>query len=321
MHARSLLVPFLIAAGCTDLDDERHRSAGCPEGEVCSADTPHGLIFAGASFGGAVRPAISWQLPFTAVGGTQTVRVDDPVVDGPIQIAYAADVVGDAAVTEQDGPQVTVLARRAGALQLRIVSPRDGTLYDRAQLDALPIDRIELRPGTLAEFNELGLGKALWRGARTGLAVRLLGGSDAWLVDESMTVTAPGGAQVGWDLLQLDAAGTSVTLDVVTGSQQSASFTLPVVDAVAISPNLTPDATATPDVIGRVCFVGLAGGAQVLGAPWSFALTGPAVRTTSATGTGTGLRNCVYFQPTGVGTVTITAQVGLVSHTISLVVQ
>lgn len=311
MRLKSIVFPLLVTAACTTPGD-RNQSGECPAGEICSSDTPYGLTFDGAEFGDLI---FDNGLQMTAVGGTQTVTVIDPETTAPLRRAYVAGMVGASHITGQVGPLIEVEAVEAGSARLRIESAADGALYDRVDLASAAIDRIELRSGTFVEVTE-DRGKALWRGAPVNLVVALLSASNQRLADESMTLSAPGANQGAWDQLNVTGTGDALTIEIAAGGRPAAPLTIPVVgavDRIVTSTTLAAPATVALDAVEMVCFVGLAGDDQVLGAPWVF--SGSGAQATLSNGP---YRNCLTFRPSALGTVTISAQIGEVRHQVDV---
>lgn len=120
---------------------ERAETGQCPPGEVCSDATPSGLRFHGPSFGDEFLSSEAVEV--TAVGGTQTLRVEqNALFSGPMP-PFVAEVTNTAfRVTGVVGDNVTVQADAQGQSTLRILEPGTGDLFDRIQITALPMTRV-----------------------------------------------------------------------------------------------------------------------------------------------------------------------------------
>lgn len=258
----------------------------CPEGEICSPDTPYGLYFGGAPLGddwwSAVGPP-----EVTAVGGTQTIAVFSNSNADPLTLPFDA-AAGDDALEVTAAPPVAIVGAESATTgtYLRILEPGTDLLYDRIRLRADAVASMALVPaGSFAmtdyDLNEEPeVGMALLAGGVSEVTVALESAFGERLVDEEMTVEMPPGYARDaerWDVIvaEPEAAGED-TIVVTAGTAAPTSMALRVVEAVdeirwvrSMISYREPDSA----VIGQqfnFCFRGMNQGDMVLGLSWSF---------------------------------------------------
>jgi len=190
--------PFILftLACYTEVDGERAADIaaggdGCPEGEVCTDDTPDGLRFFGQGFydeGGIMRlgPVLkggTFELGFNAVSG-RLGPVDVASDDSSILRAEVAPRTDGFAV---DGNAI-VHGMADGRATVRVIDD-DGLLYDRMPIDVFEIDAVDVvnvgDPGRVE----------LIAGCDEMLGIHLLandGGTTLRAFDSSVRVTADG---------------------------------------------------------------------------------------------------------------------------------
>jgi hypothetical protein len=311
---RRLLLASLVAslglAACTG--GERNQTGECPADEACSPLTPDGLHFIGPTLVGVLPLA---QPKVTAVDGTQLIRLylgggEEPT-DRPINLPFAAMTDnGDALAVDGTGPTtVTVSGVAPGADLLRITEADNDLLYDRYEIDAAALDTIELVAGVFApgayERRDPALSIGFYLGEVT-LGIALSSASDVRLVDDSMTLDAPGMAMTRdeWDTFTFADLGVGTHSPTLTAAGRSGPIDIVVVDAVTqVLPLLdTFQDTIRVDDIGDVCFHASGGGRDaIFGLPWSFSTTGAVIPQASFD------ENCFRLQVGAPGEFSVTA--------------
>lgn len=272
--------PFLVlllVPACTGGD--RANSGQCPQGDVCSPLTPDGLQFIGADLVDTLN--VVGPSP-TAIGGTQAIALQYDRGDGvliALDLPFKAETTGNLGVTVSatSGSVVTVAGSASGTNYLRIVDANDNTLFDRKQISAGAVDKIELLPST---FEHVPLDADLaWAPGTFDIGVALLGtvGSetDQRLVDSSMTLDLVGAQQTHWGTLHIANAqvGTS-TLMVTAGDKPPAPIDIVVVaDADSVGPSDAP-ASLMANTPAEVCFTATSGSRTIVGLPWTFTVDG-----------------------------------------------
>ena len=306
-----MLCALLAVPGC--LGGERALAGGdCPADETCSDQTPHGLWFRGAGITGGdlLPPAISG----TAIGGVQTITLDDVATGAPLAVPWRAELRDALVVERQEGPRVIVKGVAEGLTSLRIVDPATGALHDRHGVSARAVTAVTARAG-----GELLLGQwlvgdpasdqpPLWIAGADIDAGIALESSGERVVDEQLTVALaePGGAsleRLAWDRVVVrGASGGTVALTVSAGTLRDQRVELTVVDAI----DGVVDGfrfASEPTRVGQTssyCFEGRRGDRVVVGLGWTFTVEGPAVEHSRRT-------NCVNVQANAPGRVTLTA--------------
>jgi hypothetical protein len=309
----SVALSLATTAACTG--GERNQN-GCPADEECSPLTPDGMHFAGVSF---VDQPLFADPKTTAIGGTQTIdlfkEIDGEII--PLDLPFAAMTDnGDALEVVTAGPNAVVLGGiGSGADLLRITEPDSDLLYDRFEMSAKALDRIDLVPGSLETIDpEAAI--AFYEGdVSVGLA--LVAADGTRLADDSLslTVSGPQPTRPGWDEFAFDSLGAGTITGELTAGGRSGPFELEVVDAVD---TVVPLNDTFPETIrvgnqGDVCFRATAGAyGNVLGVPWSFSATGPVSSVISLT------PNCFAVQVNAPGEFSVTATTLGVSGTLVL---
>jgi len=297
-------VLLATAAACGPGD--RALGDECPAGETCSDQTPEGLAFRGPRFSGSffdvggVHP--------TAVGGVQTITIEDLATHKPLTVPWHADVTGALIAERQDAGHVVVKGVADGESKLRIVDPETGELHDRHSIVARPVSSIRLTAG-----RELipSTSPVVWFAGATVDAVVWVSGSDGErLVDENLAVAppAPGTMTISresWDHIVVSGApAENLALTITAGSLLDERVVARVVDAVddiGLTASVVLDREHRVRLPEMVCVEAHREGAIVLGLPWTFITEGPAVAQTSRIG------NCFYFTPQAEGRLTVSA--------------
>ena len=307
------LLPFLALLPLPGCLDEGYRAEhGCPAGEVCSDTTPDGLLFGGASFGDESLfgdPGVK----VTAVGGTQRIDVYDNATGTALRARYDATVSDDALeILAAGGASVEVAGRAPGGASLELRD--DGGLLDRIWLTSAAIDEIALVVPPHEGYRSDGTRPAvLWQGASIDLVVQLATAGGTRLVDETLRID--GAAPSRWDTAAIDAVPAGgVTLTVEAGDRPPVTLAMPATAAIdAVTGALIGDeARAGGSAI--VCFEAEDDGADVLGAPWELAATGPA----TLEGAWPFAPNCAVLALTAEGTVTVTGAAPGASATVTI---
>jgi hypothetical protein len=300
--ALTLTAP-LASLACTG--GERNQD-GCPPDEECSPRTPYGMHFTGVSLVGV--PLLA-NPKTTAVGGTQSIGLWKELASGEIvELDLPFDAMtdnGDALAIMGEGPnQVVLRGTGTGADLLRITEEGNDLLYDRYEVAAAALDRVELVP--LHETYDDTTPIAFYTGDFSfGLALHAANGER--LADDSMTLTFPGPqpSRSDWDTFSLTGVGPGTLSGTLTVAGMPGTIALEVVDAIdAVEPlsDSFPD-TITVNSQGEVCFTATAGPAgSVIGVPWNFSASGAVttVITLSA--------NCMALQVNAPGQFTVHAE-------------
>ena len=275
----SLLASLPLAA-CTG--GERNQTGECPADEVCSPLTPNGLHFVGQSLVGV--PLLA-QPKVTAVDGTQLIRLyfggpNGQATDNPLDLPFDAMADnGDALAIDSTGATtVGVSGVASGRDLLRITEAGTDLLFDRYELEAAALDTIELIPGTF-EQRDPAHSIGFYLGEVT-IGFALYSASDVRLVDDSMTLDAPGMtmSRDEWDTFTFADLGVGTHSPTLTAAGRSGPFDIVVVDAVT---QVLPLSDTFMDTIrvgdqGDVCFHASGGGRDaIFGLPWDFTYAGP----------------------------------------------
>lgn len=280
------LCALLLPAACADLGD-RAATGECPVGEVCSPTTPQGLAFQG------LVPTdlflVGGMFP-TAVGGAQEVTLYDGGSGAVFRRAFEPTSDAPGITATRAGTKVVLAAAAASNGLLRILA-EDGTLHDRIGIASHEVARLELR--AFEEQLEPGRPVALTPTASATLAVALVAADGTRLVDRDLRLDAPADTASGWDAVQLRDLTAPVTIAATTGSGLAATFTVrpaTTVDSVVLQahPALAVGAQET------VCATALTGGAQLVGATWTWSASTSDVTVTPFEGI---FRNCAAITP------------------------
>lgn len=271
---------FSVASGSKG---DRAESGACPEGEVCSPDTPDGLYFQGPGFADGF---LNYDVHVTAVGGTQTIEID-PVGLYHDLSSFEAEVTDPAlSVTMVAPPLVTITGESVGSGYLRIYEVNTGALYDRLTVSAQEVDTIEVEPVVWeTELADDPPDPMYWGGDPLPWIARLYG-SGVRLVDESIVFGDTGTANAAvstegvWDLAEVTPTTGSATVAVAVTS--GSGFTgigevdvVHSVDFLVEDPEDPVPATHDASDTLSVCFAAYSGSRRVLGVPFEFHMTGP----------------------------------------------
>jgi hypothetical protein len=302
--ASSLLSPTLVA--CVDAGERAEY--GCPPGEVCSPTTPEGLLFAGPTF------ADGWadrSVKRTAVGGVQVIELYDNRNDSELRVPYNASFDADALeVIDTTRNLVETRGMVAGQARLRITDSYG--LLDRIMVSATAIATAELVPVPWSSGRAADEGPwVAWAGADGRFFIALRDDIGERLVDEAMTIASPGAIPTRWDAFDLVVPAAGIDVTVTAGARQA-----PIALAAPATSSVTAVRTEPDDDQPRragtseyVCFDAFDGGAQIVFAPWTFQVGGPARIDGGAPG------GCARVHFDAVGTVVVTGAVAGVSAT------
>ena len=297
-------IALFTAAACTG--GERNQTGECPADEECSPLTPYGLHFTGVPMLGMSLVAAP---KITAVGGTQTIDLWVEEQNGdtdPLNLEFAANTDnGDALQIASAGQNSVVLRGVAnGDDYLRVTEADNDLLFDRFEMEARVLDRVELRPATQETYlPSAPLG--FYAGPVTvGLA--LVSATGERLADDSLALTWPGPTPTAreWDTWSFGNLGAGTVAATLTAAGRQTTLDIPVVDAIDA---VLPLDDSFPEVIrvgdqGSFCFRATSGSlASVIGLTWTFEATGPV---TAVIGT---QPNCFALQANAVGASTLTA--------------
>lgn len=308
----SIALSALLFAACVT-PGERALTGECPSGEVCSSLTPRGLSFDGARMADLIFDA---GLHRVAVGGTQTISIIDEAANGPLTHRWAATTGSRFTVEGTAGAALEVRANAGGDDRLRIVDANNGELFDRVTIEARELARVALRTPLGGESTRDGTPLAVWHGSRPQILTALLDAQGERLVDESLVIDNGPVDQLTWDSARLDATGDAPVISflVTLGAGEPRRFSLPNVNAIDAVEILDAPPTIVLHQTAIACFAAVADGADVLGAPWRFAASGPGqVRDDAFFGP-----NCALITADAFGTITVTAEVDGVVRQISL---
>lgn len=299
-----------LALAASSTEGERGTGDRCPAGEQCADETPQGLAFEGAQVSWFIGNGVA----DTAVGGVQTIAIIDNIDDAPMTWPFTPKVTSPShAVAIADSSAVTLTALSAGEGYLRITRVVDGYLFDRLAIESRPIARMQARPSLTESWP--GFGSESWAayaGSTIDVAVALYDTNGGWLVDDSMDIASSALVRrTTWDAAEIrpTAAGT---VDLLVGAgDRNETVPVTVTDSLTqISGGGSQQRAVNANV--EVCFGAYDGSVRVFGAPFQFAVTGPATVLPPAD---QDHRSCVEVRTTGLGTVVVTAAVGNLSAT------
>jgi hypothetical protein len=239
----------LLVAGCA-VKGERGQN-GCPVDETC-APLEGGVVgFVGTALSDFPLSHDDLAAPqFTAVGGTQVIRVlHGPFVSSPpFELPFTAATRGDAlAIERQSGPDIGIAGVTTGSAYLRILEPETGDLYDRILLMVAPVARARLAQPAIffrgPRPTPDGYDWMIWAGRDVQLVVALETPDGHRVVDDSMSVNGVRGEP--WDLVTVNASPGTVTVTVDAGGETMAATGL----AADVANDLVMD-SATPRETG-----------------------------------------------------------------------
>jgi hypothetical protein len=313
------LASLSLTAGCIT-EGERAWSNECPDGEVCSPNEPQGLYFQGSPRSDDFL-GLDTGVGILAAGGTQTIEVMNADIH-PLAYAFQATLQGGPfTMTTIAPPDVTLACSAEGSTHLRIIDPANGLLLDKVEVTSRPVAAVEAGPLPTELPASDTVEWALLAG--TGRAyVALKDGWDTRLTDESTRLAAVDdgvttGTQVAWDAIELTrATGGTAQVAVTPGDGQRRTADVPFVDLVeSVTYDTDIEVSAAVGLTSMYCFVARTGNAQVYGAEWTFATSGPLGSPEHSF-----LPNCtdVAGLATGVGSITATA--GGASTTVNVAV-
>lgn len=196
-----------LCLACTVEEGERASSGECPEGEVCSEDTPTGLSF----YGPFPTDGDTDFLPRLALRGSFNVAYQPTEGTLPEAVAESsdffmtvepADPERDEYTLWHDENAVRITAVAEGQAYLRVVDASTDELFDRVRITVEQIDTVYAVDGAGERIEQLQAGEP------ASIVVALEGESGLRLVDESMTVEAGDGELVfergTWDSVSFD---------------------------------------------------------------------------------------------------------------------
>jgi hypothetical protein len=306
------VLAIVVLGGCFDFTGDgagetvpvESGVGDCPGGSTCSPKTPQGLAFDGSEpVLNLFPPNADTEHDHIVTGGVDVIELLEN--NAPFPLAFAAQVDDPAAlVIQSSGASSVTLVGGIGTTELDIVDPATGLLFDRAAYGssplasaaAIPIDVIVSAP---AWWSSTAPAFAFWPGD-LDVAIALLddGGANR-LVDTSIVLALAGATQSTWQALAFPGATPgSYAIDVTSAGGATATAQLIVVDHA-------DDLVALVTSGGFACFAAEAGGAFIVGIPWTYTIDGTAVA-----GDDNGLGpNCV-FSPAGDQPFTVTASAG-----------
>lgn len=301
------LAPLTLAA-CTTLG-ERAATGACPAGETCSPATPVGLAFTGPTLADAPFDS---DLHPTAAGGTQTIVAHDAGSGAALDQPFRATIHAPFAIEAVDASQarVRVRAEAAGTGSLRITAP-DGALYDVLSVRALAVTSVQVRSPDEALRSDLGIAAAPGRAVPLVVA---LSGNGARLVDEGMALTVDGApvADASWQTATVVAPAKGATeLVATTSAGERRSFALTAATTIDRL-ELHPHDPLAVNQAGLLCGAAIAGDAQVLGEPWTWASADADVLAALPR------RNCIGLVPRRAGPLTVVATAGSATATFTV---
>lgn len=300
-----LLTAALVFSVASGSKGDRAESGACPEGEVCSPDTPSGLRFQGPGFADAL---LDFDLHTTAVGGQQTVHVEPAGLFEHLNNFDAETLEEHTEVVSVNPPRVTLTGSSEGSTYLRIFEPNTGALYDRITVSARDVDSVELEPLVYeSAFDDDALHPPLYWGGDSMVWIGRIYGGSARLVDENLAFGGAGtvgaiATQSGvWDLATVipTSADAVITVSAMTGSgvigEGDAEMAY-VVDTIL--ENLDSPVPETHDASDQlsVCFAAYLGERRILGIPWEFTMTGPSGEEPDHLSTVLFATNCVQLR-------------------------
>lgn len=216
------------------VEGERASLGACPRGEVCSAETPEGLVFRGQMLWdeGADR------LGPILVGGDFTLSFWSPSGGlGDYDVSTDSDAI---VVGPHENNEAQLKGAEEGTATVRVTDARTGELYDRVAIDAVRVADISLSNMSDESRYEL------YAGCEEMLGVRLLGtdgASEFRAFDDGITITASTGDVTPdvwvWDCFryQVPEGATSIEFHIDAGEE---SFSKRV-EVVAVDPSACPE--------------------------------------------------------------------------------
>jgi len=305
---------FSLASGSKG---DRAEAGHCPEGEVCSPDTPSGLYFRGPGFADSF---LNFDVHVTAVGGRQTVSVSPAGFGEHLGDFDAESTEPVFTLSDISPPRVTLVADSVGSSYLRIFEPLTGALYDRLSISSQDIDSIEVAPIVFETELEGDIGEPIyWGGDPLPWIARLYHGG-VRLVDEDLVFGATGTIDASttttgtWDLAEVTASPGANTITVAVSSGSGVTG-LGEADMVFSVDTLTDDPTdpvpSTHDAsdVLAVCFAAYSGNRRILGIPWEYDMTGPGGEEPIQADPNSYAQNCsqIRVASTGLWTLDVTA--------------
>jgi hypothetical protein len=306
-----------LTAGCGVTAGERAWSNECPSGEVCSPNEARGLYFLGSPFSDDWLGLLTG-IHDVAAGGTQTIQVlnaDQHPLSYPFEAALQG---GPFALAELAPPDVTLACSAEGSTWLRIIDRSNGFLLDKVEVSAQPVATAVAGPLPVEIPVEDTASWALLVGSAE-VYVALHDGWDRRLSDESLVLAAvddgvTAGAQVAWDAIALTRA-TAGTAQVAATAGDGRLRTIEVSFVEQVERVTAELGAGDPVAVGQsafFCFAARSGDAQVHGAKWSFAVTGPLGSPEPF------LTNCASVNGLATGPATLTATAGGQSTTLAI---
>ncbi|MDC0741312.1 hypothetical protein [Polyangium mundeleinium] len=277
-----LIFVGLSFVACDESLGQRARMGGaCPPGEICSEQTPRGLVFFGAR---TFNDAEANERLATALGGTQTMflRYPEPPYD-PFVAGFKAMLVDSRAAAIESSGAASVVLRGVseGQSLLRLLEPGTNKLLDRYAIKVAPVARVALLPRELREEDADVVRWKVLAGNPALLGVLLFDPNDHQLVDEGLEVRAHAAevSRHAWDLFQVTVviSGERVLLTMRAGDRSFVSNVevASSVDAIALRSPAAPE-EGRPIEIKRgapgtqLCFRAASNSTTVVGATWEF---------------------------------------------------
>lgn len=233
--AASLLPLATMCLACLVPEDgERAVTGACPEGEVCSAATPEGLVFGGRTL--SSTPEGETQIGPVIAGGVIEVSIETPrgtllppfraVSDSPDifdltanddRFGRPSDLTGEAAAPAF----VTLRAERAGTARLRVLDSVTGELFDRTSVAVVDLTDVRI-VGLSGPTSD-----ALLAGCRAEVSIELIAAGPSGelrAIDDGLRASV-GGVELALDPFDLvtfmpPADASSVELEVTAGGRR-----------------------------------------------------------------------------------------------------
>ena len=185
-------------------------------------------------------------------------------------------------------------------------------------MTAAPVTSIALVDGE-DNLNDATAPIVLWAGNQAHLTIALAAADGTRMVDQGMTIVPaqPDARLDGWDSFNLTVGAGGASAQVTTGGGGTVLVGLGAIqseasiqstDATLLIHN--DDGSTTGLNAQTVCVHGHASGAEVVGAPWQFAVAGPAHNIDPDGDHSLFAGNCVDLELDAAGSVTVTGSIG-----------
>ncbi|MCB9574083.1 MAG: hypothetical protein H6709_18525 [Kofleriaceae bacterium] len=295
---------LVVLAGCVDGDFEVDGPDVCLFGDC----TPrHGVELIGAGRGDLGLFESDEPMP-TALGGDQVFTVFDHDAGAAVDAAFDATIEPNG----NDPIALEIVGTEPGRVRVRGVAPGGSWLVVRSGGAELARAYV-----AVAEVTGVTLGGNGWHDARrdrgpygfaagAGAVEVVLALTDERgerVADQRLEVAGADPVPGAWDTVSVEIADQDLTLSVGVGDAPPVDVVVPVVTAVERLSYDTPLGVAGVGLATLVCFYARAGDLDVVYAPWSFTVAGPA----EPRPFGGAWANCASVEPTAAGRVEVTA--------------